>query len=144
MFERTWEHEADLTDDQSVRRVLIRYARQGCDFERDHEIRGASIGHIPEGREQRDTEPGPEDLVISRLVPRDQQFETAAVRYVAGGFNEQDQALVRAWSENHPMPWPRASDLVQQDEAQGERVRRKLSRLGGEWRRRENSRQGLS
>jgi hypothetical protein len=61
MVERAWEQEADLTDDQSVRRVLIRYARQGCDFERDHQIRGASIGYIPEGWEQRDTVPGPED-----------------------------------------------------------------------------------
>jgi hypothetical protein len=47
MFERAWEQEADLTDDRSVRRVLVRYARQGCDFERDHQIRGASIGYIP-------------------------------------------------------------------------------------------------
>ncbi|MEV5523683.1 hypothetical protein AB0N43_24875 [Streptomyces pseudogriseolus] len=137
MFERAWEQEADLTDDQSVRKVLIRYARQGCDFERDHQIRGASIGYIPDGWEQPDTVPGPEDLVIPRLVPWDQQFETAPVRYVAGQLNEQEQALVRAWSENHPMTWPNASDLVQQDEAQGERARRKLKRLGKEWRRRE-------
>lgn len=143
MFERAWEHEADLTDDQSVRRVLVRYARQGCDFERDHQIRGASIGYIPEGWEQPDTVPGPEDLVIPRLVPWAQQFETAPVRYVAGRLNEQEQALVRAWSENHPMTWPKASDLVQQDEAQGERARRKLHRLGKEWRRRENNLQEL-
>ncbi|WP_041820515.1 hypothetical protein [Streptomyces davaonensis] len=143
MFERAWEQEADLTDDQSVRRVLVRYARQGCDSERDHQIRGASIGYIPEGWEQRDTVPGPEDLVIPRLVPWAQQFETAPVRYVAGKLNEQEQALVRAWSENHPLTWPKASDLVQQDEAQGERARRKLHRLGKEWRRRENSRQEL-
>lgn len=144
MFERAWEQEADLTDDQSVRRVLIRYARQGCDSERDHQIRGASIGYIPEGWEQRDTVPGPEDLVIPRLVPWAQQFETDPVRYVAGQLNEQEQALVRAWSENHPLTWPKASDLVQQDEAQGERARRKLHRLGKEWRRRENNRQELS
>ncbi|MCX0241824.1 hypothetical protein [Streptomyces drozdowiczii] len=137
MFERSWEQEADLTDDQSVRRVLIRYARQGCDFERDHEIRGVPIGYIPEGWEQPDTVPGPEDLVIPRLIPWAQQFETAPVRYVAGRLDEQEQALVRAWSENHPMTWPKASDLVQQDEAQGERARRKLHRLGKEWRRRE-------
>ncbi|MFL0028385.1 hypothetical protein ACJBCE_36275 [Streptomyces sp. NBUL23] len=43
MVERAWKQEADLTDDQSVRRVLVRYARQGCDFERDHQILGASI-----------------------------------------------------------------------------------------------------
>ncbi|MFE7620564.1 hypothetical protein [Streptomyces sp. NPDC057496] len=143
MFERAWEQEADLTDDQSVRRVLVRYARQGCDLERDHQIRGASIGYIPEGWEQPDTVPGPEDLVIPRLVPWAQQFETAPVRYVAGQLNEQEQTLVRAWSENHPMTWPKASDLVQQDEAQGERARRKLHRLGKEWRRRENKLQEL-
>ncbi|MCX5559476.1 hypothetical protein [Streptomyces sp. NBC_00038] len=143
MFERAWEQEADLADDQSVRRVLIRYARQGRDSERDHQIRGASIGYIPDGWEQRDTVPGPEDLVISRLVPWAQQFETAPVRYVAGQLNEQEQALVRAWSENHPMPWPKASDLVQQDKAQGERARRKLIRSGNEWRRRENNRREL-
>ncbi|MFB6772800.1 hypothetical protein [Streptomyces sp. NPDC056337] len=138
MVERAWEQEADLTDDQSVRKVLGQYARQGCDLERDHQIRGASIGFIPEGWEQQDTVPGPEDLVISRLVPWAQQFETAPVRYVTGKLNEQEQVLVRAWSENHLMTWPRASDLVQQDEAQGERARRKLHRLGKEWRRREN------
>ncbi|WP_432101235.1 hypothetical protein [Streptomyces sp. WAC 04229] len=138
MVERAWEQEADLTDDQSVRRVLVQYARQGCDLERDHQIRGASIGYIPEGWEQPDTVPGPEDLVIPRLVPWAQQFETAPVRYVAGKLNEQEQVLVRAWSENHLMTWPKASDLVQQDEAQGVRARRKLKRLGREWRRREN------
>jgi hypothetical protein len=143
MFERAWEQEADLTDDQSVRKVLVRYARQGCDFDRDHQIRGASIGYIPEGWEQPDTVPGPEDLVIPRLVPWAQRFETPPVRYVAGRLNEQEQALVRAWSENHPMTWPKASDLVQQDEAQGERARRKLHRLGKEWRRRENNLQEL-
>jgi hypothetical protein len=138
MVERAWEQEADLTDDQSVRKVLGQYARQGCDSERDHQIRGASIGYIPEGWEQPDTVPGPEDLVISRLVPWAQQFETAPVRYVTGKLNEQEQILVRAWSENHLMTCPKASDLVQQDEAQGERARRKLHRLGNEWRRREN------
>ncbi|MFL9658707.1 hypothetical protein ACJ7VE_33925 [Streptomyces sp. PB17] len=138
MVERAWEQEADLTDDQSVRKVLGQYARQGCDLERDHQIRGASIGYIPEGWEQQDTVPGPEDLVISRLVPWAQQFETAPVRYVTGKLNEQEQILVRAWSENHLMTWPKASDLVQQDEAQGERARRKLHRLGKEWRRRED------
>lgn len=143
MVERAWEQEADLTDDQSVRRVLVRYARQGCDSERDHQIRGASIGYIPESWEQPDTVSGPEDLVIPRLVPWAQQFETAPVRYVAGRLNEQEQALVRVWSENHPMTWPKASDLVQQDEAQGERARRKLHRLGKEWRRRENNRREL-
>ncbi|UXX98007.1 hypothetical protein N7U49_47760 (plasmid) [Streptomyces sp. AD2-2] len=143
MLERAWEQEADLTDDQSVRRVLIQYARQGCDFERDHQIRGVSVGYIPDGWQQPDTMPGPEDLVIPRLLPWAQQFETAPVRYVAGQLNEKEQALVRAWSENHPMTWPTASDLVHQDEAQGERARRKLNRLGKEWRRRENNRQEL-
>ncbi|MFC4506101.1 MULTISPECIES: hypothetical protein [Streptomyces] len=61
--------------------------------------------------------------------------------YASG--QEQEQALVRAWSENQPMPWPKASALVQQDEAQGERARRKLIRLGNEWRRRENNRREL-
>ncbi|MER5200983.1 hypothetical protein ACWD3J_46465 [Streptomyces sp. NPDC002755] len=144
MFERAWEQEADLTDDQSVRRVLVQYARQGCDFERDHQIRGASIGYIPDGWVQRDIVPGPEDLVIPRVVSWVEQFETAPVRYVAGKLNEQEQALVRVWSEHHSMTWPKASDLVQQDEAQGERARRKLKRLGKEWRRRENSCQELS
>jgi hypothetical protein len=143
MFERAWEQEADLTDDQSVRRVLIRYARQGCDFERDHQIRGASVGYIPDGWEQRDTVPGPEDLVIPRLVPWAQQFETAPMRYVASRLNEQEEAVVRAFSENVCMTWPKASALVEQDKSQGERARRKLSRLGKEWRGRENNRREL-
>ncbi|MGN9822081.1 hypothetical protein ACTMUQ_43250 [Streptomyces sp. SD11] len=143
MFERAWEQEADLTDDHSVRRVLIRYARQGCDSERDHQIRGASIGYIPDGWEQRDTVPGPEDLVIPRLVPWAQRFETASVRYVTGRLNEQEEAVVRAFSENVCMTWPKASALVEQDKSQGERARRKLSRLGKEWREREDNRREL-
>lgn len=42
------------------------------------------------------------------------------------------------------MTWPKASDLVQQDEAQGVRARRKLKRLGREWRRRESNLRELS
>ncbi|MBB6079283.1 hypothetical protein [Streptomyces paradoxus] len=143
MFEGAWEHEADLTDDRSVRRVLSQYARQGWDFERDHQIRGFSIGYIPDGWEQRDTAPGPEDLVIPRLIPWAQQFETESVQYVVGRFNEQEQAVLRAWAENHPMPWTKAPALVQQDEAQGEHNRRKLKRVAKEWRRREINRREL-
>ncbi|WP_344260844.1 hypothetical protein [Streptomyces sodiiphilus] len=138
MFERAWEQEVDLTDDQSVRSILTQYARQGCDLERDHQIRGASIGYIPEGWEQRATLPGPEDLVIPRLVPWAQQFETAPVRYVASRLDDREEAVVRAFSENGRMTWPKASALVEEDRAQGERARRKLIRLGKKWSRLEN------
>jgi hypothetical protein len=143
-FEGAWEHEADLADDRSVRRVLSQYAHQGCDFERDHQIQGFSIGYIPDGWEQRVIVPGPEDLVIPRLVPRAQQFETESVQYVVGWFNEQEQAVLRVWAENHPMPWTKAPALVQQDEAQGELNRRKLKRVAKEWRRHEIDRRELS
>ncbi|MFE5049042.1 hypothetical protein ACFRAI_22300 [Streptomyces sp. NPDC056637] len=139
MIERAWEQEVDLTDDRSVRRVLTRYARQGCDFERDHQIGGVPIGYIPDGWEQRDTVPGPEDLVLPRLVPWDQHFEADPVRDVLGRFNEQELAVVRAWSENYPIPWTEAPALVQQDKAQGEHNRRKLKALSREWR--QNNRQ---
>ncbi|MEV1070037.1 hypothetical protein [Streptomyces sp. NPDC050263] len=109
MVERAWEQEADLTDDQSVRRVLVGYARQSCDSERDHQIRGASIGYIPDGWEQPDAVPGPEDLVIPRLVPWAERFETASVRYVARQLNEREETLVRAWSAN-----PRMTDSAAQ------------------------------
>ena len=143
MFEGAWEHEADLADDRSVRRVLSQYARQGWDFERDHRIRGFSIGYVPDGWEQRDTAPGSGDLVIPRPIPWAQQFETESVQYVAGRFNEQEQAVLRAWAENHPMPCTKAPALVQQDEAQGEHNRRKLKRIAKEWRRREINRREL-
>jgi hypothetical protein len=139
MFERSWEQEADLTDDRSVRSVLRRYARQGCDFERDHQIRGASVGYIPDGWEQQDTRPGPEDLVFPRVVPWAQQFETEPVRYVLKRLNEQEQAVVRVWSENNPVRWPTASALVRQEAAHGERARRKLRSLGKSWRESENN-----
>jgi hypothetical protein len=61
---------------------------------------------------------------------------------VLGRLNEQELAVVRVWSENYPIPWTKAPGLVQQDEAQGEHNRRKLIRLGREWR--ENNRQELS
>ncbi|MFE7514128.1 hypothetical protein ACFU8I_23310 [Streptomyces sp. NPDC057540] len=133
MLERAWEQEVDLTDDRSVRLILAHYARQGCDLEPDHQIRGASIGYIPERWEQPATLPGPEDLVIPRLVPWAQQFETAPVRYVASRLDDQEEAVVRAFSEHGRMTWPKASALVEQDRAQGERARRKLIRLGKKW-----------
>ncbi|MFD5951513.1 hypothetical protein ACFWAZ_28420 [Streptomyces collinus] len=134
---------ADLADDRSVRRVLSQYARQGCDFERDRQIQGFSIGCIPDGREQRVTVPGPEDLVIPRLVPWAQQCETESVRYVVGRFDEQEQAALRVWAENHSMPWTKAPALVHQDEAQGEHNRRKLKRLAKDWHRHEINRREL-
>ncbi|MDH6455514.1 hypothetical protein M2155_008013 [Streptomyces sp. SAI-119] len=140
MVERAWEQEADLTDDQSVRRVLIRYARQGCDWERDHQIRGASIGYIPDGWEPRASVPGPEDLVIPRVVPWAERFETAPARYAARRLDEQEAAVTRAFTENGPMTWPTASALAEQEPSQGERARHKLNRLGKEWRRRESNR----
>jgi hypothetical protein len=143
MCERRWEQEADLADDQSVRQVLIQYARQGCDREYEHQIRGKEIGYIPEGWQQPDTVPGPEDLVLPRLVPWAKGFETAPVRYVVSRLNEQEKAVVRAWAENAPLPWTKAPALVQQDESQGDHNRRKLIRLGREWRRREDNRRGL-
>ncbi|MFJ7181092.1 hypothetical protein ACIQXA_32940 [Streptomyces massasporeus] len=144
MFEGAWEHETDLADDRSVRSVLSQYARPGWDFERDHQLQGFSIGCIPGGWEQRDTVPGPEDLVIPRLVPRAQQLETESVQYVVGRFNEQEQAVLRAWAESHPMPWTKAPALVQQDEAQGEHNRHKLKRVAKEWRRHEINRRELA
>ncbi|MER6916482.1 hypothetical protein ABT354_32910 [Streptomyces sp. NPDC000594] len=100
-----------------------------------------AIGYIPGGWQQPDVVPGPEDLVLPRLVPWAQRFETAPVRYAVSRLNEQEEAVVRAWAENPPLPlpWTKAPALVQQDEHQGERSRRKLIRLGQEWRRRENS-----
>jgi hypothetical protein len=83
------------------------------------------------------------DLVIPRLVPWAQQFETESVQYVVGRFNEQEQAVLRVWAENPPMPWTKAPALVQQDEAQGEHNRRKLKRVAKEWRRHEINRREL-
>lgn len=117
--------------------------RRRRDFERDHQIQGFSIGCVPDGWEQRVTVPGPEDLVIPRLVPWAQQFETESVQYVVGRFNEQEQAVLRVRAEKHPMPWTMAPTLVQQDEAQGEHNRRKLKRVAKEWRRHENNRREL-
>jgi hypothetical protein len=143
MCEGSWEQEADLADDRSVRRVLSKYARAGCDREYGHQVRGESVGYIPDGWDQPDTARGPEDLVIPRLVSWVQQFEAAPVRYVAGRLNEQEQAVVRAWAENGALPWTQAPALVQQDRSQGERSRRKLIRLGEEWRGREVNRREL-
>ncbi|MFJ7296624.1 hypothetical protein [Streptomyces collinus] len=88
--------------------------------------------------------PGVEPQILPRLVPWAQQFETESVQYVVGRFNEQEQAVLRVWAENHPMPWTEAPAWVQQDEAQGEQHnRRKLKRVAEEWRRHEINRREL-
>ncbi|MEU2747365.1 hypothetical protein ABZ613_13920 [Streptomyces collinus] len=84
--------------------------------------------------------PGPAKMA-GALAP--QQFETESVQYVVGRFNEQEQAVLRVWAENHPMPWTKAPALVQQDEAQGEHNRRKLKRVAKEWHRHEINRREL-
>ncbi|MFD3621646.1 hypothetical protein ACFWWT_41930 [Streptomyces sp. NPDC058676] len=81
--------------------------------------------------------------MIPRLVPWAQQFEIAPVRYVAGRLNEQEEAVVRAFSEIGRTTWPKASALVEQDRTQGERARRKLICLGKKWRGLENSHREL-
>jgi len=96
MYEGAWEQEADLADDRSVRRILTRYGRRGCDSEYDHQIRGATVGYIPDGWEQQDPAPGQEDLVIPRLVPWVQQFEAESVRDVLDRLTEQERAVTRA------------------------------------------------
>lgn len=100
---------------------------------------GVSIAHIPDGWEQSDTAPGPENVVIPRLVSWAQQFETESVRYVVGRFNEQEQAVPRVLAKNSPMPRTKAPTLVQQDAAQTEHNRRKLKSVAKEWRRLENN-----
>jgi hypothetical protein len=143
MWEGRWEQEADLTDDRSVRKVLCGYARQGNISEYDHEIRGAKIGYIPDGWNQPDPGPGPEEEAISRLLPWVERFETATVRSILRQLSAQERAVVRVWAENHPVAWTVAPTLVHQDPSQGERNRRKLIRLGQIARQRENNRREL-
>ncbi|MFJ7336811.1 hypothetical protein ACIQU3_17560 [Streptomyces sp. NPDC101110] len=70
-------------------------------------------------------------------MPSDSTLDSAPedtpAQYVVGRFNEQEQAVLRVWAENHPMPWTKAPALVQQDEARGEHNRRKLKRVAKEW-----------
>ncbi|CAL9332977.1 hypothetical protein SUDANB1_00105 [Streptomyces sp. enrichment culture] len=108
--------------------------------------RSSAVGTLglPDGRNPaRAMLPGVEPQIIPRLVPWAQQFETESVQYVVGRFNEQEQAVLRVWAENHPMPWTKAPAWVQQDEAQGGHNRRKLKRVAKEWRRHEINRREL-
>ncbi|WP_406482492.1 hypothetical protein [Streptomyces sp. NBC_01615] len=141
MLTRTWEEEADLGDDESVRIVLSRCARKGSDLVYDHMVRGHRIVTLDEGGERiAERPPTPEEIVLEQLVPWAQLFDIASVRFAAGRLNPQDQAVARAWSAQHGMTWTQAPLAVGQDPSRGEHTRRLLKAHGREWIRRHSAR----
>jgi len=129
---REWEQQVDLQDAKAVRTVLRKCAREGNNLDGDHRVRGHKIGHLDERTDLPSPGPGPEDLAIDTVVPWSERFDNRHVRYATGQLKDTDQTVARAWAENAPINWRQAPTLVGQDVAMGERVRRKLLRLGDE------------
>ncbi|MDX3309246.1 hypothetical protein P1S61_09080 [Streptomyces sp. ME08-AFT2] len=127
---REWEEQVDLQDADAVRAVLRKCAREGNDLDGDHQVMGYKIGHMKVGIELLSPTPGPEDLAIATVVPWAERFDNRHVRNVTGRLKDVEQRVARVWAENDPINWRQAPELVGQDVAMGERVRRKLLRLG--------------
>jgi len=130
LFLREWEKQVDLQDADAVRAVLRKCAREGNDLDGDHQVMGYMIGHMEEGIDLLSPAPGPEALAIATVVPWTEHFDNRHVRYATGRLGDTDQTVARVWAENAPINWRQAPQLVGQDVAVGERVRRKLLRLG--------------
>ncbi|MGW2108026.1 hypothetical protein [Streptomyces sp. NPDC001948] len=126
-----WKQSIDVSDAKAVRRALTRAVREGNDLEGDHHARKRRIGY----HEDRDLDlrvPGPEDLVINQVLPWHETFEDRRVRYTVGKLRPEEREIARAWAENPPICWSQAPELVGADAPAGERVRRKVRRLGTE------------
>ncbi|MDT9701874.1 hypothetical protein [Streptomyces sp. P17] len=127
---REWEEQVDLQDPDAVRAVLRKCAREGNDLDSDHQVMGYKIGHIEERIDLLSPAPGPEALAIATVVPWAEHFDNRHVRCATGRLKEEEQKVARAWAENPRLNWRQAPPLVDEDVAMGERVRRKLLRLG--------------
>jgi hypothetical protein len=130
LYLREWEGQVDLQDAVAVRAVLRKCAREGNDLDGDHQAMGYKIGHMEEGIDLLSPDPGPEALAIATVVPWAEHFDDRHVRYATGRLKDPEQQVARVWAENPPINWRQAPPLVGQDVAMGERVRRKLLRLG--------------
>ncbi|MFJ2566541.1 hypothetical protein ACIO02_27020 [Streptomyces sp. NPDC087568] len=132
LFLREWEEQVDLQDADAVRAVLRKCAREGNDLDGDHQVMGYKIGHMEEGIDLLSPAPGPEALATATVVPWAEHFDNRHVRYATGRLKDTEQRVARVWAENAPINWRQAPPLVDEDVAMGERVRRKLLRLGDE------------
>lgn len=130
LFLREWEEQVDLQDADAVRAVLRKCAREGNDLDGDHQVMGYKIGHMEEGIDLLSPAPGPEALAIATVVPWAERFDNRHVRHVTGRLKDPEQSVARVWAENAAINWRQAPPMVGQDVAMGERVRRKLLRLG--------------
>ncbi|MFJ2060595.1 hypothetical protein ACIOMM_32350 [Streptomyces sp. NPDC087908] len=131
-----WKQSIDVSDEKAVRRALARAVREGNDLEGDHHARKRRIGY----HQDRDLDlwvPGPEDLVINQVLPWHETFEDRRVRYTVKKLRPEEWEIARAWAENPPIRWSQAPELVGAEAPAGERVRRKVRRLGTEAGRRE-------
>ncbi|MEU0429758.1 hypothetical protein ABZ235_40565 [Streptomyces canus] len=130
LFLREWEEQVDLQDADAVRTVLRKCAREGNDLDGDHQVMGYKIGHIEERIDLLSPTPGPEALAIATVVPWTEHFDNRHVRHATGRLKDAEQKVARVWAENPRVNWRQAPSLVDEDIAMGERVRRKLLRLG--------------
>ncbi|WP_405914512.1 hypothetical protein [Streptomyces sp. NBC_00728] len=129
---REWETQVDLHDAAAVRAALRTCAREGTDLDGDHQVMGYRIRHLPEGTDLLSRDPGPETLAMTAVVPWAENFDNRDVRNATRQLKERDQHVARVWAENDPITWLQAPQLVGQDTAVGEQVRRRLRRLGNE------------
>ncbi|MEU7154599.1 hypothetical protein AB0B15_42330 [Streptomyces sp. NPDC045456] len=125
-----------MSDARAVRRAPTRAVQEGNDLEGDHQAGKRRIGY----HEDWDLDlrvPGPEDLIFSQILPWHETFEDRRVRYTSGKLHPTEGEIARAWAENPPTPWNLAPELVDAEAPAGERVRRKVRRLGIEASRRD-------
>ncbi|MER6655251.1 hypothetical protein ABT248_32520 [Streptomyces sp. NPDC000971] len=127
-----WENHVDLQDADAVRLALRACAREGNDMDSDHQVMGRSVGYLPVGVDLRSPEPSPEDVAISAAVPWADRFDNQAVRYATGRLKNNEQRVARVWAENTDLNWRQAPLQVDLDIDMGNRVRRKLLRVGDE------------
>ncbi|MBT2545262.1 hypothetical protein J7E99_32325 [Streptomyces sp. ISL-44] len=126
-----WKQSIDTSDAKAVRRALTRAAREGNDLESDHQAGKRPIGYYESwDLNLRVPGPGLEDLVINQVLPWHETFEDRRVRYTVGKLRPEEREIARAWAENPPITWNRAPELVDADALAGDRVRRKVRRLG--------------
>lgn len=131
LIENAWCRETDLRDPDAVRKVLLRHARAGCDLEVDHQVGLCRIAYLGD-TDWPAAAPSPESAALARVVAWHDQFDNRHVRYAASRLDSQEKAVARAWAENPPIAWTQIPQLIAAEPGEGERVRRKIKRLGAE------------
>ncbi|MFD7973020.1 hypothetical protein [Streptomyces clavifer] len=96
------------------------------------EREGEGLSVVFGGIDLRSPELGPEDVAISAATPWTDRFDNRDVRHATRRLKSNEQRVARAWAENSELNWRQAPLMVDMDIDMGNRVRRKLLRVGEE------------